>query len=126
MLSVVSSAGAGLLIRAEHMRRVGTPGPMAGGAVHQLQQSDIALVQVLDVFGRERQAGQSRARAKFLDRWWGLAFRHVASFRLQSCKRHAASFTGNAQALAWGLHNLGLSASRGRPTVEHRMLDRKS
>src|ERR1044072_10005738 len=91
MLSVVSSAEVGLLIGAEHLRGFGGPGPMAGDALHQLQQSDIALVQVVDVFSGERQAGQSRARAKFLDRWWGLAFRHVASFRLQSCKRHAAS-----------------------------------
>src|SRR4029453_5481371 len=73
MLSVVSSAGAGLLIGAEHVRGFGGPGQMAGDALHQLQQSDIALVQVLDVLGRERQAGQGRARAKFLDRWWGLA-----------------------------------------------------
>src|SRR5215208_324631 len=69
MLSVVSSAGAGLLIGAEHMRRLGGPGPMAGDALHQLQQSDIALVQMLDVFGRERQAAVRRARAKLLDGW---------------------------------------------------------
>src|SRR4029450_552382 len=121
MLSVVSSAGAGLLIGAEHGRGLGGPGPMAGDALHQLQQSDIALVQVLDVLGRERQAGQGRARAKFLDRWWGLAFRHVASFQSKSCKRHAASFTGKAQALAWGLHNFCLSPSPRAPRARHPM-----
>src|SRR5215218_1446376 len=112
MLSVVSSAGAGLLIGAEHVRRLGGPGPMAGDALHQMQQSDIALVQVLDVLGRERQAADRRARAKLLDGWGCLAFRHVASFQSKSCKRHAASFIVKAQALAWGLHDFGPSACR--------------
>ena len=101
MLSVVSSVGwRALLIGAEHMRRFGGPGPMAGDALHQVQQSDIALVQMLDVLGRERQACQRGARAKFLDRWWCLASTSCRFLPVQSaCKRHAASF--DAQAQAW-------------------------
>src|SRR5690349_592560 len=82
MLSVVSSADAGLLIGAEHVRGFGGPSPMAGDALHQFQQSDIALVQVLYVFGRERQPAGCGTRAKFLQRrWWCLGVRHVAPFR---------------------------------------------
>src|SRR5262245_17863733 len=82
MLSVVSSAGAGLLIGAEHMWGFSGPGPMGWDALHQFQQSDIALVQVLDVFRRERQTARCGARAKFLQRRWRLGVRHVAPFRL--------------------------------------------
>src|SRR5258708_3747160 len=72
MLSVVSSDVTRLLIGAEHMRRLGGPGPMAGNALHQGGQPDIALVQMLDVLGRERQAGQCSSRAKFFKRRWFL------------------------------------------------------
>src|SRR5262245_42009261 len=47
MLSVVSSADVGLLmgllVGAEHVRRLGGPGPMGWDALHQFEQSDIAL-----------------------------------------------------------------------------------
>src|SRR5687767_4748114 len=87
MLSVVSSAVAGLLIGAEHMRRFGGPGPLARDALHQLQQPDIALVQMRDVLGRERQAREGGACAKFLEGWRCRGVRHVAPFR--TARRHA-------------------------------------
>src|SRR6266550_1448803 len=85
MLSVVSSAEVGLLIGAEDMRRLGGPGPTAGDAVHQIDQSDIALVQLFDVLGRERQARQRGTGAEFLERW-----RFHRSSRASACNRHAA------------------------------------
>src|SRR6202158_5798062 len=68
MLSVVSSE-ARLLIGAEHVRRFGGPVPMGRDALHQGEQSGIAFVQVFDVLGCERQAGQHGTCAKFLKRW---------------------------------------------------------
>src|SRR5215831_573792 len=69
MLSKVRSLMA-LLVSAEDMGRLGGPGPMAGNSFHHLQQCDIALVQMLDVFGRQRQAGQGRSRAEFFECRW--------------------------------------------------------
>src|SRR5450755_1456915 len=70
MLSAVRSEVLRLLIGAEHVRRLGGPGPTGGNALHQGEQAGIALVQMLDVFWREPQAGQRRTHAKFLKRWW--------------------------------------------------------
>src|SRR5260370_28292838 len=72
MLSVVRSEVLRLLIGAEHVRRLGGPGPTGGNALHQGDQSGITLVQVLDVLRRERQARQRGARTKFFKRWWFL------------------------------------------------------
>src|ERR1700722_9188815 len=72
MLSVVRSAVLRLLIGAEHVRRFGGPSPTGGNTLHQGGQSGIALVQVLDVLRRERQACQRGTRTKFLKRWWFL------------------------------------------------------
>src|SRR5229473_4076350 len=70
MLSVVRSEVLRLLIGAEHVRRFGGPGPTGRDALHQGEQPGIALVQVLDVLRRERQACQRGTCAKFLKRWW--------------------------------------------------------
>src|SRR5260370_37632866 len=72
MLSVVRSAVLRLLIGAEHVRRFGGPGPTGGNALHQVDQSGIALVQVLDGLRREGQAWQGGTRAEILKRWWVL------------------------------------------------------
>src|SRR4030081_2899353 len=69
MLSVVRSAVLRLLIGAEHVRRFGGPGPTGGNTLHQGDQPGIALVQVLDVLRRKRQACQRGTRTKFLKRW---------------------------------------------------------
>src|SRR5260370_10272515 len=69
MLSVVRSAVLRLLIGAEQVRRFGGPGPTGGNTLHQGDQSGIALVQVLDVLRRKRQACQRGTRTKFLKRW---------------------------------------------------------
>src|SRR5436305_12154549 len=68
-LSVARSLTTGLFVGAEDMRRLGGPGPTAGDAVHQFDQSDIALVKLFDVLGRKRQAGQRSTGAEFLERW---------------------------------------------------------
>src|SRR5215813_1665467 len=69
MLSKVRSLMA-LLVGAEDMRWLGGPGPMAGNTFHHLQQCDIALVQMLDVLGRQRQAGEGRPCAEFVECRW--------------------------------------------------------
>src|SRR5438094_8471333 len=68
MLSVVRSLTTGLFVGAEDMRRLGGPGPTAGDAVHQFDQSDIALVQLFDVLGRKWQARQGSTGAELLER----------------------------------------------------------
>src|SRR5260370_22660066 len=70
MLSVVRSEVLRLLIGAEHVRRLGGPGPTGGNALHQGEQSGIALVQMLDVLRCERQACQRGTRTKFFKVWW--------------------------------------------------------
>src|SRR6478672_10532219 len=69
MPSRVRSVMAGLFVGAEDLRRLGGPGPMGGDALHQLEQADIALVQMLDVLGGERKSGQLGADAELLERW---------------------------------------------------------
>src|SRR5690348_10133603 len=60
-----------LLVGPEDVRRLSGPGPTAGDALHEFEQSDIALVQVLDVLGRQRETAERGARAKLLERRWG-------------------------------------------------------
>src|SRR5271169_2316290 len=67
MLSVVRSSMAGLLVGTENMGRLGRPCEANRDAIHQLEQAEIALVQVLDVLGRQRQAGQRGASLEFLE-----------------------------------------------------------
>src|SRR5260370_11971098 len=98
MLSVVRSEVLRLLIGAEHVRRLGGPGPTGGNALHQGDQSGITLLQVLDVLRRERQARQRGARTKFFKRWWFLlAHPILPASNMQSTCRAA-----EPTAFAWG------------------------
>src|SRR5258708_38687879 len=68
MLSVVRSAVLRLLIGAEHLRRVGGPGPTGGDALPQRDQTGIAPVQGLDVLGRQPPPRQRGTWAEFFKR----------------------------------------------------------
>src|ERR1700744_4361243 len=65
-----------LFVGAEDERRFGGPSEAAWNALHQLEQADIALVEMLDVLGRERDPGERGARPEFL-KCWRLRRRHT-------------------------------------------------
>ena len=85
-----------------HGRRYSSARKTCGGSAAQAQwlgmrsikcdQSDIALVQMLDVLRRQRQAGQRGARAKFLERWRRLRRSSSDPPGARACNRHAAPF----------------------------------
>src|SRR5260370_3460498 len=109
MRSVVRSEVRRLLIGAEHVRRLGGPGPTGGNALHQGDQSGMTLVQVLVALRGERRAGQLVARTKFFNRWWFLLGHPILpASNMQSTCREA-----EPTALAWGLH-----APPRRPLLE--------
>src|SRR5215475_181786 len=107
-----------LLVGAEDMRRLGGPGPMAGNSFHHLQQCEVALVQMLDVLGRQRQAREGRPCAEFVEcRWLFRRIHPILPF---------ASMQSTCRVSPWlGPCMNRPSVSRGRrQTVEPRMFKR--
>ena len=87
---------AGLFVGAEDMRRLGGPGPTAGDAVHQTDQSEVALVQISIssvVSGRP----VSAARARNSSRVGGLFDEFIQILPVpRACNQHAASVRAQA------------------------------
>ena len=114
---------AGLFVGAEDMRRLGGPGPMAGDAVHQIDQSDIALVQVLDVLRRSAAARSARRARETPPELAACSTNSSRSSRCQGMQStcRIRSSAGNA-ALAWPLHTpvqcLPMETTRGVLNVQ--------
>src|SRR6185503_20199774 len=75
--SVVRSVMARLFVGAEDVWRLGRPGEARRDALHQLEQAEIALVEVPDVLFRQLQTGEGGARSEFLECRWCLGRLHV-------------------------------------------------